>query len=263
MAVTFCLLIASSALAQLNETPEAVEDLGVTEHLNDQLPLDTPFTDDLGQPITLGDYFDGKRPVILSLNYSNCPMLCQQQIGGLVSTLKQMKESAGKDFQVVSISIDASEKPERASETRRRYYQEYDRPGTAEGWHFLVGSGKSILAIAKATGFKFRYVEERKEYAHPAVLMLCTPDGRISRYIYGVQFDEPTLRLSLVEASEGKIGQSMDQLILFCFHYDETTGNYAPQATRLMQLGGYATVTCLLIGLIPYWLFRRRSLKLA
>ena len=259
VAVTICLAITSSVLAQLNETPAAVDGLGVTEHLNEQLPLDTRFTDDRGQSVTLGDFFDGKRPVILSLNYSNCPMLCQQQIGGLVSTLRQMNESVGKDFQLVSISIDATETPKRAAETRRRYYQEYDRPGTAGGWHFLVGSGKSILNVAKATGFQYRYVPERKEYAHPAVLMLCTPDGRISRYIYGVQFEEATLRLSLVEASQGKIGKTVDQLILFCFHYDETSGNYSPNAVRLMQLGGFATVTCLAIGLIPFWVLRRRS----
>lgn len=258
-AVIFCLALATSVKAQLNETPDAVDGLGVTEHLNELLPLETPFTDDRGALIRLGDYFDGEKPVILSLNYSNCPMLCQQQLNGLVRTLSEMDASVGEDFHVVSISIDPRESYQRASKTRMRYYQEYDRPGTADGWHFLVGDVTSIMAVAKATGFQYRYVPERKEYAHNAVLMLCTPDGRISRYIYGVQFDEPTLRLSLVEASEGKIGTTVDQIILTCFMYDETAGRYGPQAVRLMQLGAFTTVACLAIGLIPFWVLRRRT----
>ena len=258
-AVIFCLALATSAQAQLDETPDAVDGLGVTEHLNDLLPLNTPFTDDRGALIRLGDYFDGEKPVILSLNYSNCPMLCQQQLNGLVRTLSEMDASVGEDFHVISISIDPRESHQKASKTRMRYYQEYDRPGTADGWHFLVGDVTSIMTVAEATGFQYRYVPERKEYAHTAVLMLCTPDGRISRYIYGVQFDEPTLRLSLVEASEGKIGTTVDQIILTCFMYDETAGRYGPQAIRLMQLGAFTTVACLAIGLIPFWVFRRRT----
>ncbi len=258
-AVYFCLVFTISVQAQLNETPEAVDGLGVTEHLNEKLPLDTRFTDDRGALIRLGDYFDGDKPVILSLNYSNCPMLCQQQLNGLVRTLGEMDASVGEDFHVVSISIDPRESHQKASKTRMRYYQEYDRPGTADGWHFLVGDATSIMAVAKSTGFQYRYVPERKEYAHTAVLMICTPDGRISRYIYGVQFDEPTLRLSLVEASEGKIGSTVDQIILTCFMYDETAGRYGPQAFRLMQLGAFTTVTCLAIGLIPFWVLRRRT----
>lgn len=258
-AVACCLVFTTSVLAQLNETPEAVDGLGVTEHLNEKLPLDTRFTDDRGALIRLGDYFDGEKPVILSLNYSNCPMLCQQQLNGLVRTLSEMDASVGEDFHLVSISIDPRESHQKASRTRLRYYQEYDRPGTADGWHFLVGDATSIVAVAKATGFQFRYVPERKEYAHTAVLMICTPDGRISRYIYGVQFDEPTLRLSLVEASEGKIGSTVDQIILTCFMYDETAGRYGPQAFRLMQLGAFTTVTCLAIGLIPFWVLRRKT----
>lgn len=255
----FCLALATSVKAQLNETPDAVDGLGVTEHLNDLLPLETRFTDDRGALIRLGDYFDGEKPVILSLNYSNCPMLCQQQLNGLVSTLGEMDASVGEDFHVVSISIDPRESYQKASKTRMRYYQEYDRPGTSQGWHFLVGDVRSIMAVAKATGFQYRYVPERKEYAHNAVLMLCTPEGRISRYLYGVQFDEPTLRLSLVEASEGKIGTTVDQILLACFMYDETAGRYGPQAIRLMQLGAFTTVACLLIGLVPFWVLRRRT----
>lgn len=254
-----CLLIGTSAYAQINETPAAVDGLDVEEHLNEQLPLDTRFTDHTGNVIRLGDIFDGEHPVILSLNYSNCPMLCQLQLNELVATLREMEPSVGESFQVVSISIDPNETPERAKATRKRYYEEYGREGTGSGWHFLVGSPKSILTIANATGFKFRYVPERKEYAHIAVLMLCTPDGRISRYLYGVQFDEPTLRLSLVEASEGKIGTTIDRVILTCFMYDETTGRYGPEAVNIMRLGAFTTVLCLIVGLVPFWILRHRK----
>lgn len=258
MCACFCLSMAASA--QINETPAAVDGLDVEEHLNDQLPLDTKFTDHTGNQVRLGDFFDGEKPVILSLNYSNCPMLCQQQLNGLVATLREMDPSVGEAFQIVSISIDPNETPQRARETRKRYYEEYGRGGTGSGWHFLVGAPKSILAMSKATGVKFRYVPERKEYAHIAVLMLCTPEGRISRYIYGVQFDEPTLRLSLVEASEGKIGTTIDRVILTCFMYDETTGRYGPEAVRIMQLGALTTVLCLIVGLAPFWIYRQKSL---
>ncbi|RCS54795.1 SCO family protein [Bremerella cremea] len=257
-AACVCLFCCTLANAQINETPKALEDLTVDEHLNDQLPLDTKFTDHTGNVVRLGDFFDGEKPVILSLNYSNCPMLCQQQLNGLVATLREMKPSVGEDFQIVSISIDPEETPQRARETRKRYYDDYDRSGTGSGWHFLVGSPKSILTMSQATGVKFRYVPEQKEYAHIAVLMLCTPEGRISRYIYGIQFDEPTLRLSLVEASQGKIGSTIDQVILTCFMYDETSGRYGPQAVKIMRLGAFATVFCLVIGLTPFWIFRRR-----
>lgn len=258
MCACFCLSMTASA--QINETPAAVDGLDVEEHLNDQLPLDTKFTDHTGNQVRLGDFFDGEKPVILSLNYSNCPMLCQQQLNGLVATLREMDPSVGEAFQIVSISIDPNETPQRARETRKRYYEEYGRGGTGSGWHFLVGTPKSILAMSKATGVKFRYVPERKEYAHIAVLMLCTPEGRISRYIYGVQFDEPTLRLSLVEASEGKIGTTIDRVILTCFMYDETTGRYGPEAVRIMQLGALTTVLCLIVGLAPFWIYRQKSL---
>lgn len=257
-AATACLLVCSVATAQINETPEALDGLDVQEHLNEQLPLETKFTDQNGNVVRLGDFFDGERPVILSLNYSNCPMLCQQQLNGLVMTLREMEPSVGESFQIVSISIDPKETPRRAKDTFKRYYEEYGRAGTADGWHFLVGSARQILAASKATGVQFRYVPERDEYAHIAVAMICTPDGRISRYLYGIQFDEPTLRLSLVEASEGKIGTTIDRVILACFMYDETAGRYGPQAVQIMQLGALTTVLCLVVGLVPFWVFRRR-----
>lgn len=223
------------------------------------LPLDARFKDDRGQVVDLRDYFDGEMPVILSLNYSDCPMLCQQQLNGLVAVLKELNSNAGQDYRVVSISIDPRETVARARQTKEKYFREYGRAGTGNGWNFLVGDIGQITRVAEATGFQYRYVPEQKEYAHAAVLMLCTPQGKISRYLYGIEYDPQTIRLSLVEASEGKIGSPMEQLLLFCFMYDETAGKYGPQAFRIMQLGGMTTVVCLLIGLVPYWLQKRKK----
>ncbi len=237
------------------ELPQQLADVGVREHLGESLPLGTVFTNDRGQQVTLGSLCSGKRPIILSMNYSNCPMLCNLQLSGLVNCLKDLDWSAGTEFDVVSISIDPLETPTRAKETKDRYITEYDRPKTASGWHFLVGSSKSIAAVTEATGFRYKYVRERKEYAHTAVFMLCTPDGKLSRYLYGIKFDPQTVKLSLFEAGEGKIGTAMEQFLLFCFHYDPSTGRYGPAAVRAMQFGG--AITVLLIGSALTFAYRR------
>lgn len=260
LAVGIALLSTGPAPAAASDLKE-LEGLGVTEHLNDQIPLDLRFKNERGNMIRLGDYFDGQMPVILSLNYSNCPLLCQQQLNGLVFALKQIEGNAGEDFRVVSISIDPLETATRARESKNRYFREYGRAGTGDGWNFLVGDVDAIQAIVQATGFTYRYMPDTKEYIHPAVMVLCTPDGRISRYLYGVEFDPKTLRLSLVEASDGKIGTTVEQFLLFCFHYDETAGKYGPHAFKIMQLGGLTTVVCLMIGLIPVWLRSWRQRK--
>jgi len=254
MALLACPL---GAFAVPGENPKELQGLDVREHLNDPLPLDLTFTDDSGKQVRLGDYFESGKPVILSLNYSNCPMLCRLQLNGMVEALQEMKWTAGDEFQVVSVSIDPLEPAARARQTKEKYLGLYDRPGSGNGWHFLVGPEQSIDTLAAATGFEYRYLPDRKEYVHPAVFMVCTPDGRISRYLYGVAFDPQTIRLSLVEASEGKVGSTLDKFLLFCFHYDETAGRYGPMAMNQMKLGGGITVALLLIGLIPYWIRSR------
>lgn len=236
------------------EDPKELRDLTIIEHPNDQLPLDLTFRDDHGKQVRLGDYFQGNVPVILSMNYSNCPMLCQVQLNGLVTGLDRVLWTAGKEFQVVSVSIDPTETPEKALKTKQKYLDLYGRPESADGWHFLTGDEASIQKLADTIGFQFRYVPERAEYAHPALLTLCTPDGRISRYMYGVEFPPQTLRLSLVEASEGKIGTTTDRFLLFCFHYDPSTGAYGPAAMNIMQVGAASMLAALLLYLTPYWL---------
>lgn len=241
------------------EDPKELRDLTVIEHPNEKLPLDLTFRDDQGKTVRLGDYFQGKNPVILSMNYSSCPMLCRVQLNGLVEGLDRVVWTAGQEYQIISVSIDPTETPEKAHETKEKYLQQYGRPESADGWHFLVGSQENIRQLADAIGFPFRYVPERKEYAHPALLTLCTPDGRISRYMYGIEFPPQTLRLSLVEAGEGKIGTTTDRFLLFCFHYDPSKGAYGPTALNIMKLGGAAMLLALLAYLVPYWLASHRT----
>lgn len=254
--------MAPGALAQrIEPLPKELEGLTVEEHLDARLPLDAPFIDDTGKPITLGDLFDGKRPVILSLNYSNCPMLCRVQLNGLVEALSEWQWTAGDEYRVASVSIDPRETPAKAKETKEKYLQIYNRPGSSDGWSFLVGDEEMIDRLASTVGFGYRYEPDRDEYIHAAVIMVCTPDGRISRYLYGVTYDPQTLRLSLVEAAEGKIGSTLDQVLLFCFHYDATKGRYGPTARNLMKAGGALTMLILGAALIPYWWRRGRRNK--
>lgn len=255
-----CLLVffaaSSLSLAQRQEpTPRDLEEVGITERLEEQIPLDLTFRDEQGRQVILGDYFSD-RPVILSLTYSNCPMLCYLQLDGLVRALQDLDFSPGKEFEIVNVSVDPNESSQRALVTKRKHVEMYGRQETAGGWHFLTGSEASIKRLAATVGFRYKFVPERNEYAHAAAIMIATPEGRLSRYLYGVVYSPPTLRLALVEAGQGKIGTTLDQVLLFCFHYDATSGSYAPAAMRIMQIGGCLTLTALLLGVVPFWLRR-------
>lgn len=243
--------------------PKRLEGVDVVEHLNVELPKATEFRDETGKPVKLGDYFDGKVPVIVTLNYSNCPMLCSLVLNALATGLKDVKWTAGKEFRIVTISIDPNEKPETAARTKERYASFYGRPEAREGWHVLTGSEASIHAVADAVGFRYGYNEKRKEYVHPAAIAIATPDGRIGRYLYGIVYAPKTLNLSLVEVSEGKIGSSVDRLILYCFHYDSSEGRYAPVAVNIMRLGGGLTAISLFSFVGLMWLGELRKRRKA
>jgi protein SCO1/2 len=232
--------------------PEELENVGVTERLDARVPLDAVFRDETGREVALGEYFGQGRPVVLNLMYLGCPMLCGLIGNGLNEAMKQMDWTAGSEFTVLSLSFDHTEKPSLAKLKKMNYLEDLDRPEAAAGWHFLTGDEEPIRRLTEAVGFGFAWNERRQEYAHAAVLVLLTPDGRIARYLYGVQFDPKTLRLSLVEAADGKIGTTRDQILLFCFNYDASTGRYGPAARNLMKAGGLLTIVALAILIIVY-----------
>jgi protein SCO1/2 len=233
--------------------PKQVEGVDVTEHLGAAVPHGLAFKDEQGKDVTLGQYFDGKHPVILTFNYSNCPMLCSLMLNGLVQGLKQLAYTPGEDFRIVTVSIDHEETPDHALKTQHRYMAEYSRPGAEKGWSFLTGSEQNVKAYARALGFGFAYNEARKEYAHPSAMAVASPDGRVVRYLYGIEYPPSKLKLALLEAAQGKIGNPFDRLILYCFHYDATEGRYAPVAANIMRVGGAVAVLVLASFLILLW----------
>jgi protein SCO1/2 len=238
--------------------PKRLEGVDVTEHLGERAPETLAFQDHNGKTVTLADYLHAGVPVVLTFNYSNCPMLCSLQLNGFVESLKQLDFTAGKEFRIVTVSLDPKETQESAHRFRARYLSQYNRPGSEAGWSFLTGSEQNVRALAKAVGFSYNYNEARGEYVHPAAITLLSPEGKIARYLYGLEYPEKTLRLGLVEASEGRVGTSLDRLILYCFHYDSSEGRYAPIAARIMQLGGAVTVV-LLAGFLTILIRRDRK----
>lgn len=233
--------------------PELLKDVGVDQKLNGSIPLDLAFRDEHGKTVALGRYFHGK-PVILTLVYYNCPMLCTQVLNGLDRSLEQIPMSIGQDFEVVTVSIDPTEQPSLAEAKQAVYLGMYNRPGAARGWHFLVGEEASIEQLARAVGFRYAHDPDSKQYAHASVIMLLTPEGRLSRYFYGVSYPARDMRLGLVDASGGKIGSPVDQVLLFCYHYDPHTGKYGLLISRVLQLAGLATI--LIGGVFLIRLFR-------
>lgn len=227
--------------------PEVYSKVGVAEHRGDALPLDLRFTDDAGKEVRLGDYLKAGKPIILNLGYYSCPMLCDRVMNGMNQAMKEMAWMPGDEYQVISVSIDPSENARLAASKKKNYIEELGYEAASHGWHFLTGDQDNITALAQAVGFNYEWVQRQMEFAHPAVIIIITPDGKISRYLYGVAFPGSTLRLSLVEASEGKIGSALDQLILTCFHYDPQAGSYAVSAMKLMRLGGGLTVLLVMV----------------
>jgi len=221
--------------------PSLLKEVGIDQRLNQSIPLDLEFRDEHGKPVRLAEYF-GQKPVILSMVYYNCPMLCTQVLNGLESSLKLIPMDIGKQFNVVTVSIDPTERPVLAEAKQALYTGLYGRPDAAQGWHFLTGDEQQIRQLANALGFRYAYDPDSKQFAHASAIMLLTPEGKISRYFYGIQFASRDLRLGLVEASEGKIGTPVDQVLLFCYHYDPSTGKYGLLISRLIQTAGAVTV---------------------
>jgi protein SCO1 len=236
--------------------PPGLTNVGIEQRLNEQIPLDLTFRDETGKAVRLADYL-GKKPVILSLVYYRCPMLCSELLSGLESALKVLKFDAGKEFDVLTVSFDPKDTPDAATAKKAEILKRYNRAGAAEGWHFLTGPQESIDALTKAAGFQYQYDPKTDQFAHSTAIMILTPEGRIAQYYYGVEFPPKDLRLGLIQASENKIGTLADQVVLYCYHYDPNTGKYSAIISRIIQLSGGLTI--LGIGAVLLLLFRRGS----
>ena len=245
---------------QADATPAELEGVGVTEKLGDKLPTDLTFRTHEGKTVTLGQVLAHDKPTILTFNYSDCPMLCSVQLNGLVDTLREMEWTLGQEYDVLTVSIDPKEQPDRAELTRERYLDQYKREPAPGAWNFLVGDETSVRRLAESVGFGYRLNPENGEWLHTAALILLSGDETVSRYLYGVQYSPKTTQLSLTEASQGKLGSPMDQIVLYCFAYDPNAGTYTPVVANMMRLGGAATVV-VLGGFVLATILRSRRRK--
>ena len=240
--------------AQQVNTPAILRKVEIAQRLNEQIPPDLVFRDEEGRAVRLGDYF-GKKPVVLSLVYFECPALCTEVLNGELRTFEAITLNLGKDFDAVTVSFEPKDTAALAKAKRDVYAGQYGRPGAAESWHFLTGDVTSIQALTQAVGFNYAYDPASLQYAHAAAIMVLTPEGRIARYFYGVQYPARDLRLGLVEASQGKIGVATDHALLFCYQYDPETGRYGLVVMNVVRAGGLVTV--LALGLFMFVMFRR------
>lgn len=249
----------SGAPVELNDgVPRELQDIAVEQNLGGEIPLDARLVDSLGRKVRLGDYVDGKMPLILTLNYSNCPMLCNVQLNQLAQSLDQMDLKIGVDFRMISVSIDPKETDERLRKTKAQYVEQVPSHAKADdGWAFTRTNEPTVQRIAKAVGFSYKYNPRTKEYAHPAMLAFISPDGVITRYSLGVAFPPDQMKLALVEAGQGTVGGVVDQFVLWCYSYDPAENSYVPQAWRIMRLGGGLTIALMALALVPYWRGRK------
>ena len=239
------------------ERPEALREVGFDQNLDQALPLDTEFVDEQGRTVRIGDYFGKGRPVVLAFVYYGCPMLCLQSLSSLASTLGVLAENPGDDFEVVSVSIDPRETPGMALAKKAHYVERSGKPSIANGWHYLTGTETQIRRLTAAAGFRYVWDEATQQYAHPAGIVIATPAGKVSRYLFGIDYGPRDLRLAVLDASEEKISSPLKRALLYCYHYDLATGRYSLAIMRLVRLGAIATV--LSLGtLIVVWTRRER-----
>lgn len=247
-----------AARAQVaRELPPELQGVRIEEHLGRKIPLDLTFRDEEGREVRLGDFFGHGRPVILTLVYYECPMLCNLVLSGLVQALEEIDWTPGREFEIVTVSFNPRETSALARLKKRNYLEAYGRPQAEKGWHFLTGEEPAIEKLTQAVGFGYRWNEERKEYAHQAAIFLLAPDGKITRYLYGVLYEPRTLRLSLVEAAGGRIGSTLDRVVLYCFHYDASEGRYTPVVMNFVRAGAGLVVVLLALLLGSLWLRER------
>jgi protein SCO1/2 len=263
--IAACLLAACTLHAQAvpsntapsaSAMPRALQNVGFEPPLNGPMPLDLPFRDETGHSVQLRQYFGQGKPVVLAFVYYGCPMLCDQVQQGVVGSLRMFTFNPGRDYDVVFISFDPRETPDMAAEKKKKALVHFRRPETDSGWHFLTGSKESIDAVTKAANFRYTFDAKSNLFAHASGVMILTPDGRISRYFYGVEFPGHDMRFGLVDASAGKIGSPIDHVLLFCYHYDPTAAVYSASILKLIRLGGVLTILCIVGGIL---ISRRRE----
>ncbi|MBX2992622.1 MAG: SCO family protein [Bacteroidetes bacterium] len=251
-------LASSQMMDPTKAAARAFTEVGIDQKLHDQIPLDLTFRNEEGDTVKLGSFFH-KKPVIISLVYYNCPMLCTQVLNGMVQTFKTLKFTAGQEFDIITVSIDHAESPEMAADKKDTYVTEYARSGVDKGWHFLVGDSLSIKKLADAVGFYFVYDPPTKQFAHASGIMVATPQGKLARYLYGIEYGAKDLTFSLMEAAQEKIGSPVDKLLLLCYHYDPTTGKYGMVVANLLRGGGILMI--LVLGGYMFLNFRRDKKK--
>src|SRR5579863_4802616 len=245
-------------MSPANLRPPGLKNVGIEQHLNGEIPRDLNFRDETGKSVRLGDYF-GKKPLILNLVYYQCPMLCGEVLSGLESALRVLKFDVGKEFDVLTVSFDPKETPEMAAARKAEMLKRYGRAGAADGWHFLTGSQASVDALTKAAGFDYEYDPKTGQFAHATAIMVVTPEGRIAQYYYGVEFAPKDLRLGLVQASQNKIGSIVDEVLLYCYHYDPDTGKYGAIISRILKIAAGATI--FMLGTFLMVMFRLGSVS--
>ena len=265
-------LIASPAAAQVTGTPtpgylqapgtpaqsmpQPLREIGFDQNIDQQLPLDAQFRDEGGKTVALGSFY-GSKPVVLAFVYYACPMLCTQVLNAMTATISTLSLDAGEDFELVLVSFDPRETPAQAAAKKAEYLHRYKRAGAEAGWHFLTGDQSEITRVTKAAGFRYTWDEHTQQFAHPTGIIITTPDGRLARYLFGLEYGPRDVKLALVEASEGKVGSVVDSLLLFCYHYDPMTGRYGVYVMRTLRVAGVATV--LLIGTFIVVMVRREK----
>ena len=254
--IIFLILALSLPAKAAEKTPIELTGVGIEEHLGSSISLDLPFINEKGEEITLKHFFEKKRPVILTLVYYNCPNLCHYLLDGFTESLRNLSWTVGREFEVVTLSIDPTETASVSSKKKVFRVKKYERKEAEEGWHFLTGKEENIRKLAHDVGFKYQYDIDQKEYAHGAAIFILTPEGKISRTLYGIQFSPLDLKLALLEASQGKIGNIVDKVLLFCYHYDPKGRKYAIFAVNLMKIAGIVTV--IMIGISFFVLMRRK-----
>lgn len=247
-------LILSSSPSRAAAIPAQLQGVGITEHPGGRVDIRSlHFTDENGKPVALSDYFRKGHPVILTLVYYECPNLCNLLLNGLVSSLRKLDWTAGHQFEIVTVSIDPRETPELARRKKATYLRSYGRPGASDGWHFLTGQAEPIAALSSQLGYQYKYDAKQKQFAHTSAIFLLTPDGKISRYLYGIEFPEKNLRLGLLEASNGRIGSIVDRVLLFCCSFDPKANTYTLSAWRVSQVFLGSVAVALFLFLAIFW----------